>query len=531
MFKELIIKDFRQFKDVDIVLGKQLTILAGRNSTGKSTVLGLLGNSCELKKKDGLTITKKRFKAEFSEILHGSKQFDSSGSDRLQINVADDEGNIVDYRQFRTSWQKDKGKDRFRVIPLKTLENGKKTEAKMQIPVLYLGLSRLYPIGEIDEDDITSKKIVFDDDGQKKWFVEKYASILSMYEDIKSVENYQLNGVSKKNGVGVETASYDYLTNSAGQDNLGQILLAMLSFGRLRSQLDKWNGGLLLIDEVDATLHPAAQKRLIDLLIKESKKNNYQVVVTTHSTDLLKYVCEKIAHNSLINNSIEVFYFTNGNRILEIKRNISFSSIDNDLHVESMVQSSSRIKIYSEDAENRWFLKKLVPEYMPYVDLLDVKIGCDQLISLYMGDLPYFKNVLLVFDGDVKEERLNQISPIIRDRLNNIIKLPGEVRPEEVFYNYLVNLGPEHPYWNSSNDYVNWTYFMDNGPNSQRYSQEKERERYKQWFKDHEQVFEVTKLFDYWAQDNEELIRLFKDSFIKSYNAIAIRTLAPKISI
>ena len=45
MYKSLMINDFRQFNDMKISLGKKLTVIAGRNSTGKSTILGILANS------------------------------------------------------------------------------------------------------------------------------------------------------------------------------------------------------------------------------------------------------------------------------------------------------------------------------------------------------------------------------------------------------------------------------------------------------------------------------------------------------
>lgn len=274
MYKLLKLNDFRQFKNMDILLGKRLTVLAGRNSTGKSTILGVLANSGELKKKDGTTYSDGQFRAEFSEIFHGSKKYDASGSDRIQIDIVDENDNKIDYRKFRTAWQNDNGRDRFRVIPLKLLDGGKKTEAKMQIPVLYLGLSRLFPIGEANEDKITTNKIKFIDDEQKKWFIEQYAKILSLYDTVTDVSNYSIGETDKKKGVGIETDKYDYLTNSSGQDNLGQILMSILSFKRLKKQREEWTGGLLLIDEIDATLHPAAQKRLIDLLVKEAKINN-----------------------------------------------------------------------------------------------------------------------------------------------------------------------------------------------------------------------------------------------------------------
>lgn len=161
MYKLLQLNDFRQFNNMNMYLGKRLTVVAGRNSTGKSTVLGILANSGELKKKEGTTYTGGQFRAEFSEIFHGSKKYDVPGSNRIQIDIVDENDNLIDYRKFRTAWQSNKGKDRFRVIPSKILENEKKTETKMEIPVLYLGLSRLFPIGEANEEKITSKNVNF----------------------------------------------------------------------------------------------------------------------------------------------------------------------------------------------------------------------------------------------------------------------------------------------------------------------------------------------------------------------------------
>jgi energy-coupling factor transporter ATP-binding protein EcfA2 len=352
-----------------------------------------------------------------------------------------------------------------------------------------------------------------------------------LYDTVTDISNYSIGETDKKKGVGIETDKYDYLTNSSGQDNLGQILMAILSFKRLKLQREDWTGGLLLIDEIDATLHPAAQKRLIDLLIKEAKINNIQVVVTTHSSDLLKHICNKTAHNSdSKNNNVELYYFTNGNRHLEMRRNPEYSTNENDLLVESMLQNANKVKIYSEDAENRWFIKKLVPEYLPYVDMLDVKIGCDQLLSLYTGDVSYFGNVLIVLDGDVADKDLQTIPEQLRKRLNNIIRLPGNVRPEEVIYNYVLSLESEHPYWeNAVKVDMNWTYFKENGPESSRYNKGKERENYKKWFEDHQAIFDSTRLYDFWAADNKDLVEKFKTNFVDSYNAVAGRIFANTI--
>lgn len=111
MYKKIQIKDFRLFQNQTILLGKYLTVLSGRNSTGKSTILGMIANSGELKKKDGVTYSSKAFRAEFSELFKGSRRFDNIGPDRFVITLCDENGNETDYRSFRTAWQT---KDKFR---------------------------------------------------------------------------------------------------------------------------------------------------------------------------------------------------------------------------------------------------------------------------------------------------------------------------------------------------------------------------------------------------------------------------------
>ena len=419
--------------------------------------------------------------------------------------------------------------NRFRVIPFKKLEDGKKTEAKFDYPVLYLGLSRLFPLGESKDSSISTRSIAFKSEAHKQWFIGHYTSILSMQEDLTQVTNYSIGETDKKSGIGVNTEQYDYLTNSSGQDNLGQILLAILSFKKLREdQGEQWHGGMLLIDEIDATLHPAAQSKLITLFLQEARDNGFQIVVTTHSLSFLRDICAKTAYNNhddKVNNNVELYYLTNANRRLEIKRNTPFTEIESDLMVNSIVQNSNKIKLYSEDAEARWFLSHIVNEYLPYVDVLDVTIGCSELINLYKADIQYFGNVLLVFDGDVTESQLNKIPSQMRKNLGNILLLPGGKRPEEVIYNYLLSLDSEHEFWSGGAQRVGftWDYFREHGPTSADYRQETERERYKKWFMAHVQYFESLRLMDYWIRDNVQLVSEFKDNFKQSHNRIAKR--------
>ena len=512
MIKNIIIHDFRLFKNISINLGKYITAIAGRNTTGKSTLLCMLGNSCELKKSIGVPLLQNQFRTEFSEIFKGSEQFDKSGSNRYRINFCDtDFCSIIDYRDFRISWQsysskKGKGK-RFRIIPYKKIDgsSSKTTSRKMEWPILYLGLSRLFPIGESKDEGIKTAKLVLTEE-EKAWFVEQYQEILSIHDDFQEVRSIRISETERKKGIGVLTNNYDFLANSAGQDNLGQILCAVLSFKKLKEKMgSEYRGGMLLIDELDATLHPAAQNRLVNFLIRESRKYMLQVVFTTHSASLLKHICSKTQYNSNddeVNNDIEIVYLSNANRELQVRRNPTYSEIEYELLVLSQVQYRNTLKVYTEDYEARWFLKKLIPNYLSNVNILDVSLGHDEILKLYKADIEYFGKLLIVLDGDVPDEKIKKEASIVNKIPDNIITLPGSKRPEEILYDYLLQLESHHPYWEKTEGTgFTWLYFKENGPDKY---DGKERDKYKKWFQDHERFFESTNLFDYWAKDNKE---------------------------
>lgn len=524
----LHIEDFRQFKDCEIVIGNKLTAIAGNNGTGKSTVLGLLANSSQLK--GYKTYIGKSFSGEFSELFSGSPEHDPTGQKiRLQYIEHGAKKSVV----FRTAWQAKK--TRFRVIPKRELEDGKPTEAKIESPVIYLGLSRLYPFGEADAKTLRRHTQRWDSGEDLSWFINKYLEILSIHSTgIESVSNYDI-AQSRKRGTGIETADYGPSANSAGQDNLGQILMAVLSFKRLAKELgDGWDGGLLLIDEIDATLHPAAQRKLIDLLLKEASSIKFQIVFTTHSTVVLDFLAGKMgATTGEDPNDIEIAYLTDANRALEVKRNPSWHTMTNDLFVRTPGVSSSKVGVFCEDAEARWLLQQLLealsPALWPRVNLIDANFGCDMLLQLYRHDYPYMKDRVMVLDGDVPEEKISEKVPSQYLRSGrNIVRLPGSVRPEQIIWDYLKNADINDPVWGNLAPYdYSFRAVVENGPDSPLYSsQTPERNRYKAWLQDNEPVFADAKVVQAWAAANPEPAWSFIETFTSAYNRVAKRTSA-----
>ena len=329
-FRKLYIQDFRQFSDQEVFIGNKLTALAGNNGTGKSIILGILANSSQLLEHH--TYFGKSYKGEFSELFSGTQTKDPSGKKiKLEYVERGDEKELW----FRTGWQNKK--TRFRIIPKRVFDDGTFTEAKLESPVIYLGLSRLYTVGEADRKKLKMSKQKWPNDEDRKWFEEKYKYILSLRSDVKSVSQFGITGLSRKAGTGIETDSYGPSANSSGQDNVGQILMSILSFRKLKEDLgDDWDGGLLLIDELDATLHPAAQIRLVDLLLKESGNLGIQIAFTTHSTVILEKLSSINGHNPAERpGDVEVDYLTDANKKLKVLRNPTWPQMENDLLVKS----------------------------------------------------------------------------------------------------------------------------------------------------------------------------------------------------
>lgn len=527
MYKKLHIADFRLFKDTDIIFGKYVTVLAGRNSTGKSTILGLVANSAQLQKYR--TYSGTSFKAEFSELFRGSEKFDKTAQHRLQIYVELADGEkMVD---FRTTWQKYNEGKRFRIIPKWLNAEGKEVESKLPYPVIYLGLSRLYPVGEAKYGALNRSNTRWDCEGDRRWFVDNYRQILSVQDDIVGVQALDIVGVSRKRGLGVETSFYDEMANSAGQDNLGQILLALLSFKKLKRDMgDLYPGGILLIDELDATLHPFAQERVLSLLKKECRENGVQAVLTTHSVSLLELVCRDVQKNNPdYACGTELYYFTKIGDTIKQNRNPRLDIIKNDLTLNLSANGLQKVGVFSEDAEARKLIAELVKDTCleSRLNLIDCSFGCKQLMQLYIHDFAYMRDRILVLDGDVSEADIDDSIPKpLRDIGKNIVTLPGEVRPEQVIYDFLVSYDDE-AFWDAAfaRNAFSKDMLVARGPKGEEYRCEaNDRNRYKKWFNDYLVILGQIGAFEAYKKEHAVEIKKFVQDVTEAHNVIAARS-------
>lgn len=174
---------------------------------------------------------------------------------------------------------------------------------------------------------------------------------------------------------------------------------------------------LLIIDEVEASLHPKAQRRLIDFLLKLSRKKRCQIVVSTHSP----YILEQLPPEARV---LLVPGSTGTNILYGTSVEFAMSRMDDPVHPE--------MTIFVEDREAEILLREILVSSNDKEDLVgrvDIcPVGPANVVQT-MGQLgsekklPYRKS-LAVLDGD-------------KEPVEGCIVLPGSSAPEIVVYKEL----------------------------------------------------------------------------------------------
>ena len=480
--KDLNIKDYRAFqKETNIELSKHLTAIAGMNGVGKSTILAILTNVGELPKKYK-TIGGSLFRGEFSDVIMYDAGYDKPG-DKVIIHFCGlpenkNKYNVTNKIGFRASIHKSKRKKntytkikdknetykkktrdityyRYRLIPKKSEEHN--NEKKVIWPSLYLGLSRLAPLGEYDT--AVAKKVP---ESIIKKMTKIHAEILSEKYD-PNIDFVNLDVGSQHLKADIKTELYGFKSNSSGQDNVGQIIEAIISFELLKKELEnEYQGGILAIDEIDATLHPAAQYKLMDWLLEQSKKLDLQIVFTTHSLNLLNHLNRLQKHNpnDVLTNYLYTSVETPGN--IKLRINPSKEFLENNLQeTYSKLQiEKKKIKVLSEDKVAIWLLKKLINVYEEQssvlktsLEFIDINFSWTQLIQLRDQDSGNFKNYIFMLDPDMNPQntpddnlaqyiRDNNVSFSVNTSTDNVFTLPGNYAIEKELWLFLNKIDP-----------------------------------------------------------------------------------------
>ena len=598
------IEYFRSFHDVQFDVGRKITAISGQNGVGKSNIASLIASGSGLSKKGELG---SNFQPEFSDFFNVESTEDFTEY-KLFLTYKEDgkEGTVLKRLSFKDDTATNRG---IRIIPRTSNRDmtgigSKEAErmakdtfgvggaARVPIPTIYLSISRLYPLGERRET-VTIKEIkktnrLYQNEADAK-FREWYNAVIP--GSIKRDASLSIieKKTSSRSSLHMDMERTPTLSQSVGQDNIGNIISALVDIYLLSKQED-YAGAILCIDEVEVSLHPDTQLHLLSLLDKLADELDIQFVVSTHSLTILKELIKKQSRNP---EDYSVVYLKNPSAPMITKHN-TYEMLKADLlgrttfdfpktkiyfedevgqHVFHMLVSSLRYQCIALKSGNglrgidevtisgklQAELKRLerFSGILPDLQEIVMHLGCETLLTMSVQDQMYFQRVLFLLDGDARYKDPAQ-KPRIRDYLDekydstgkndrnhpvNTCFLPEHFAPESYLYGIIYQLA------NHENDHSVFWRTLDDSEETALYTATKIRNIFsglptefdnddlKTIFKPYQpdaenseiwQFIDKSHMLDYYYSDYRnvgELIKFFAD-FENAYNIAHAKTVA-----
>ncbi|MHB1729619.1 MAG: AAA family ATPase [Leptospirillum sp.] len=523
---------FRRLKNLDITIAKRLTIIAGHNGVGKSTILGFLANGSGLSTTDFTSYFNRVYQGNFHEIVSLSSEFDLI-KDQDKKPFAEIRYDISG-KEVVKKCNVTGNPDRLRVVPRNEPKKEisiqgilVKRDGKVPVPTIYLGISRLIPLGETIPKHINTTSDFRINDEDAKYIRNLTKKIIDAgVKDENRITDQSIKGTRKTS----KHPQYSYSSKaiSLGQDSLSAIITALASFRKIKREMgEEYLGGILIIDEIDVGFHPRTQLELIRILQSESKNLELQVITTTHSLTLIKNIIESIKKIPTTGERLdEVVYLQDTLHPFQQKE-VTWNKVQSDMFL--IPEHPTEVKIYTEDDEAEYFLKKILigknrkikKETGFMLKIISAKMGCDVLKSLYKAD-DYFKSVVIVLDADSTFESGN-------NSINNILSLPSDPSSakqtvENILHDFLKSIredAPRYPkIWKTLNnlnvttDYIGANLIDDSVDFTK-------RDAAKKWFNEKKDEINRLSIVKLWAAENQKKTDEFVDKLIIAIKSVS----------
>lgn len=247
-------KNLKALHDLEFELGdKNVTAIFGKNGSGKSTILHAM--ACIYRAPSGTDSRTIRFPRFFKKEDHVSW----TGSFFRVNYVHDGTPGQRDYYMSREHWSPDIKKRPVRYFK-------------------YIGIDTCTP--DVERTETRSKTKFYMRTLEEE--IEQRERIIAQASEIlgKPYDGYQKTEFLKHRYKRVTTKDgkiYSSLTMGAGEQRVFTILEAL-------NQMPAFS--LLLVDELDLTLHTEALNRLVDLMVDMAEKRHLQIVFSTHREEL-----------------------------------------------------------------------------------------------------------------------------------------------------------------------------------------------------------------------------------------------------
>lgn len=542
---------FRKLGSITIPIAERITVLAGHNGIGKSTILGLVANGSGLRDATKQSYLNRAFDANLNEIVHLDfvKEYEAYKNsdaplpapsllyeiDGIQLIKRCSITRRLERREVRVVVRNDPHK------PMLSLDNSVQVgpDAKVPLPTLYLGMTRMLPIGESNP---TWVKSASDDNlhPTDAEFIQKFIADVIAPGQQNNVSNKFTTQSIKGTKKTAKHPEYAYSTKciSLGQDSLSAIATAVASFQKLKREWTEYPGGLLVIDELDAGFHPHAQEKLVKALSNAARKLNLQILATTHSMCLIEAIHPDGHAVRPGGKHVDGVVYLTDTIKPRVASDYSLEAIRRDMSLTPPAvippHKAKTLKIYLEDPEAHFVLKCLLTAKLKRrvnkeagvkLKPIPLSVGCENLKGFHKHD-PYFLTVLIALDADTSIPKPSK-------NTQNVIKLPGALdskgqglSPERTLYTFIQALAD-----------VNVTYptsmaALEAKTLSRNQLQEHlldcanivNRESAKKWMNAKLQQIKDWRLYELWLSEHPHQVKTFEDALVAAAIATAKRT-------
>lgn len=435
---KLTIEKFRALNQVEVELGDHITVICGKNGTSKSSILGIAAQifsfDRDYEKDEPLSfrqITGALFKSQYSEHFRISEKFDPPGSMKVNMHLID--GYSGKEATGKLELMK-RGKSPRPVVRNNSTAT-RNTSRNFTHPVIFLSLKRLFPIADRDYNI-----------NEFDYLKDHKDEFIGLTNELLNHSSSHVTGTDGTISSAVSHgANYDQESVSAGEDNAGQIILAIMSFRKLKEEYPDYKGGMLLIDEADAGLFPTAQINLFKLLDRECKSLDLQVIMTSHSPVLIEHAFEQ---SKKFRRKFKTIYLSNTYGSVQVMQDWSWTRISADINTKTVGaipgEALPKVNVYFEDREAADFFAVLMsrqPLKKYTKPLPSITLGCTNYLQLVKnGIMEFSEKSIICLDSDVAPK-------VAGKKFNTVVLLPGELPPDQLIFEFLYNLSADDDFW------------------------------------------------------------------------------------
>ena len=392
----LHIDKLKGLEDFDISFeDKNITAILGENGCGKSTILHVLACLYRGESKESET----NYFTRFFKRVGGAAWAGSKMTANFKVNNSI---KSIVYEKAQDRWKP-------------------RIEKRLERNTFYIGIDSCVPSIEKESITKTSYSMIRGLDIANKNLIIAGASQI-MGRDYTEFEKPKCGRRSYKKVNLVGNIQYTSLSMGAGEQRIFTILDRIYNVPEY---------SLILIDELDLTLHTIAMKRLLDIMVKVANERNLQIIFTTHREEVTSRTDINIRH---------IWKPANQNRSLCLNQTNPLCMFRLNGHIQK------NYEVYVEDDLAEAIVNSVLREYevLNYVNVIrfgDAANAFSVAAGLHIQGQLSEKQLILI-DGDVyktDEEKLN----IMKKRYSGNENGKEIVRREAISHIKQFNL-PEH---------------------------------------------------------------------------------------